>query len=158
MKTNKGFTTILVIIIGLLIIGASFYFYISSEYVEPTKGGFSEDTLPIKTEPTPSNKESELPKEEKISPEPAISLPYCNNPDPGYHLSLAKDFIQNKYNSDYSVIEETEEMTGPCNNGNIAWTRFDVEDASGNPIGYVIVNGDTEEVEFEYYSNESEGV
>jgi hypothetical protein len=31
MKTNKGFTTIVAIIIGLLVIGGGVYFYLDSE-------------------------------------------------------------------------------------------------------------------------------
>lgn len=74
-------------------------------------------------------------------------MPYCNVPEEGYHLSLATDYIES-IQPDYIVVKESKEHIGPCNNGNTAWTQFDVHDPSGMLVGVVVVNGDTDEITF----------
>jgi hypothetical protein len=77
-----------------------------------------------------------------------ITLPYCESADIDKHYTLANEYIEESVSSKYSVNMESHRQVGPCNQGNIAWTAFDVVDEENNVVGEVVVNGDTEEVSF----------
>jgi len=88
-------------------------------------------------------------QEKELEDDPSYYvLPYCNHAPAGLHFSLASDYINSNY-PDYYVLNDSAALTGPCNHGNTAWTKFDVYE-SDVLVGNVIVNGDTKEVTFQY--------
>jgi hemoglobin-like flavoprotein len=77
-----------------------------------------------------------------------VTLPYCESADIDKHYTLASEYVEESVSSQYSVSMESHRQVGPCNQGNIAWTAFDIVDEENNIVGEAIVNGDTEEVSF----------
>jgi hypothetical protein len=79
--------------------------------------------------------------------QPRNSLPYCESAPTDLHYNLAVEYLANNYPS-YSVLKESATQTGPCNNGNTAWTKFDALE-NNLKIGELTVNGDTNQVTFQ---------